>query len=234
MEVLRGIPFRPDLDALLSRLHIAKGSQDARDFQALLDEVTSVARPKAAYEVSYVEDRREDTVTVGGVVFTSPVLRANLDGVERVFPHVATCGTELDEVPVGDDDLMRSFWLDTIKETALQAARTFLEGHLQQQHAPGQLSKISPGAGPTYLWPIQQQRQLFSLLHGVEKQIGVRLTDSLLMIPTKSVSGIYFPTEVRFEACRLCPREKCPGRHAPYDSKLSQSYHEANRQQFRR
>jgi hypothetical protein len=50
--------------------------------------------------------------------------------------------------------------------------------------------------------------------------VGVRLTDSCLMMPTKSVSGIRFPTETSFESCQLCPRDDCPGRRAPYDSGL--------------
>jgi hypothetical protein len=48
----------------------------------------------------------------------------------------------------------------------------------------------------------------------------VTLTDSFLMVPTKSVSGIVFPTEVSFESCRLCPRSDCPGRRAKYDPNL--------------
>ena len=69
-------------------------------------------------------------------------------------------------------------------------------------------------------WPITQQQQLFSLFGDVEAKIGVRLTDSFLMLPMKSVSGVYFPTETSFESCRLCPRKVCPGRRAPYDPKL--------------
>ena len=61
-----------------------------------------------------------------------------------------------------------------------------------------------------------QQRQLFQLLGDVESSIGVRLTDSFLMIPNKTVSGILFPTEVPFYSCQLCTREACPRRRAEY------------------
>ena len=52
------------------------------------------------------------------------------------------------------------------------------------------------------------------------RTIGVRLTDSFVMLPMKSVSGVYFPTEHTFASCQLCPRDDCPGRSAPYDPKL--------------
>ena len=54
--------------------------------------------------------------------------------------------------------------------------------------------------------------------------IGVTLSESFLMIPIKSVSGILFPKEIRFESCQLCPREKCAGRRAPYEESLWQEY----------
>jgi len=46
----------------------------------------------------------------------------------------------------------------------------------------------------------------------------------MAMIPTKSVSGIYFQTEVRWENCQLCPMENCIGRRAPYSPELKKQY----------
>jgi hypothetical protein len=148
--------------------------------------------------------------------------------VERVFPYIATCGREADEAPLPSDDMMAPFWLDTIKGMALGAAGEALRDHLSRTYAVGRMSSMNPGAGPHDLWPIEQQSQLFSLLGDVEGRIGVRLTDSFLMIPNKTVSGIYFPTEITFEACKLCPREVCQGRRAPYDEALSKSYNVAS------
>ncbi len=86
---------------------------------------------------------------------------------------------------------------------------------------------MAPGAGAGDDWPITQQKELFSLFGGrekVEELIGVRLTDSFLMVPIKSVSGIFFPTEIRFESCQICPREQCIGRRAAYDPEVVKKY----------
>ena len=72
------------------------------------------------------------------------------------------------------------------------------------------------------MWPIEQQRELFALLGDVEGLIGVRLTASFLMVPTKSVSGLRFASAAEFYSCQLCRREKCPGRRAPFDRALWQ------------
>jgi hypothetical protein len=82
----------------------------------------------------------------------------------------------------------------------------------------GPTAAMSPGSLAD--WPIREQRPLFSLLGDPEQAIGVKLTDSFLMIPNKTVSGLRFSTEERFESCQLCPREHCPGRRAAYEPDL--------------
>ncbi len=86
------------------------------------------------------------------------------------------------------------------------------------------MKKLHVGEGsPQEDWPIQQQVPLFKLLGETESTVGVKLTDSLLMVPTKSVSGIRFGAETSFESCMLCPRPVCQNRRAPYDAALLDS-----------
>ena len=86
------------------------------------------------------------------------------------------------------------------------------------------MSRMSPGSGAANVWPITQQKVLFSLFGNVEELIGVKLTDRCLMMPIKSVSGVFFPNENKFESCQLCPREGCVGRRAPHDLALVKKY----------
>jgi len=81
---------------------------------------------------------------------------------------------------------------------------------------------MAPGSLPN--WPIEQQKPLFELFGDVQATIGVKLTDSLLMLPAKSVSGIYFPTETSFFSCQLCPRERCDSRKAKYNEKKAKEF----------
>jgi hypothetical protein len=215
MEILTNIPVDLDMKVLLSRLHISEGDPDAASVRKLAEWASAIANPKAVYDICYVEDRSADTVSIGGVTFTSRVLSTNLDHVHRVFPYIVTCGTELEAQPNITGDLMEFYWLDEIKHLALGAAYAYMQRHLADNYRPGKMSRMSPGSLED--WPITQQVHLFSLFGDTEEKIGVRLTDTFLMLPTKSVSGIFFPTEADFENCQLCSREGCPGRRAPYD-----------------
>jgi hypothetical protein len=186
--------------------------------RGLVDQAQVLGRPKALYGVAYVDSKEDDLVVIEGVTFTSRVLRVNLEQAHRVFAYVVTCGTELEEWSQSIDDMLQNYWADAIKHSALHAARTALLDHLCETYRLGSTSTMNPGSLAD--WPIQQQRPLFALLGDVEGAIGVHLTDSLLMIPSKSVSGIRFPTEESFESCQLCPREQCPGRRAAYQPSL--------------
>jgi hypothetical protein len=223
MEVLSGIPINLELGKVLRRLRLREANENIENtVRELLEIIRPVAKPKAVYAVCYVENRNAESLDIGGVRFTSRLLRVNLDRIERVFPYVATCGRELDEIAVPAEDFMKSYCLDVIKEMALRSAISYLENYLKTKYALGQLSRMNPGSLES--WPVTQQRELFSVLGDVEAAIGVELTESYLMIPVKSVSGIFFPTEVRFESCQLCRRAVCRERRAPYEPKLARKY----------
>ena len=85
---------------------------------------------------------------------------------------------------------------------------------------------MAPGSGSADIWPITQQKELFSIFGNVQDLIGVKLTDKYLMIPLKSISGIFFQTETTFVTCQLCPREACIRRRAPYSPDLVRKYKE--------
>ncbi len=223
MEILDSIPFDVDAHEVLRRAHLTKADADiTQGARELIEQARQVARPKVVYEVCYVENKRTDSLELAGITFTSRVLRMNLDQVQRIFAYVATCGTELTEISAPAGDMLLDYCLDIIKEMALRTAMAHLRKHLETRYALGQTSSMNPGSLED--WPITQQNELFSIFGDVEKLIGVRLSDSFLMIPTKSVSGIIFPTQVRFESCQLCPREVCPSRRAAFDSSLAEQY----------
>jgi len=226
MEILDKIPFQLDEEKLLKKLRVDKKGEYYAEINRMVKKVTPSIRPKVVYSVSYLEERNPGSITINGTRFTSRVLSKNLEKVERVFPFIATCGSELDEIEKSYDDMLELFWLDTIKYFALDASAQFIKNYLKEKFALNKISSMSPGSGKQEIWPIEQQKQLFSLFGDVEKLIGVKLTDSCLMIPNKSVSGIYFPKDVTFENCQLCPREDCPGRRAVYDESLLNSYYE--------
>jgi hypothetical protein len=223
-RILTDIPVELDTEALMRRAGVDASGEYAEEFSVLVEEAGRVACPKALYRESFVDCRSaDDGVTIDGVTFTSRILRANLDKVERVFPYIATCGRELDAIPLEPDDFLMQFWLDVIKTTVLGIARDHLNEHLTRRYALGKTASMNPGSGDASIWPIEQQALLFRLFENAREQIGVELTDSFLMIPNKTVSGVRFATEIDFRTCQLCHRDVCPSRASPFDQDLWES-----------
>jgi hypothetical protein len=220
LKILDDIRFALNGPTLMKHLHIEPGSDDEKELQILMDLACEVGNPKAAYAVSFVETRDGDTVKIGGTSFTSRTLSRNLASSERIFPLLATCGHEMDEAFPAKGDMVKEFWWDMIKGQMLAAANTYLDDHLHRKFRLGKTVTMRPGSGDASVWPIEQQRELFALMGDVEQAIGVRLTDSFLMIPNKTTSGILFPTEVDFRSCEVCHRENCPSRHAAFNRQL--------------
>ena len=216
--VLDRIPFSVDVPRLLTMVHMTEDSDDAPTLHSLCDEAGALARPKVIYRVSFIDSKADDHVVVEGAKLSSRVMRVNLDTAQRVFAYVATAGAELERWANTKEDILEQYWAEAIMLQAVGAANAFLAAHLQEQHRPGPLSRMNPGSLQD--WPLREQRPLFGLLGDVEGRIGVRLTDSCLMVPRKSTSGIQFPTQETFESCQLCGREVCPNRRAPYDATL--------------
>jgi hypothetical protein len=188
----------------------------------LIDALHAAGAPAAAFRASYVDEMREDGVVIDGISFTSRVLRRNLEGVGRVFPFVMTLGQAVDEAIETAGGMLEKYLLEELGNMMLREARGRFEQAIRSRFALDTISCMAPGSLPD--WPIEEQAPLFRLLSGVDAAIGVTLTGSFLMLPRKSISGVYFPSEGTFFSCQLCPRECCEGRKARYDPKKARAY----------
>lgn len=150
-----------------------------------ISEVREAASPKASaaeVEISVCGD----VVSIGEIEVRSRNLAKNLEGCTRATVMAVTLG-------VGVDMLLRRksvtspaehFVCDGVAsafaETAADTAEEFFLGSCA--HRP----RFSPGYGDL---PLDIQRDVLSLCDA-EKLLGIRLTDTLLMIPTKSITAI--------------------------------------------
>ena len=223
MASFTDIPFDLNTSLLIDQFGVQPSIDRAKEFEDLIEEVKQIAKPKALYKVSFIEEKGEDTVTFDGVTFTSRALRKNVDTIERVFPFIVTGGAEIDAIEIGQDDSEKQNWLSCIKGTLVMASIQFLIEHITKTYRVSKLSFMGPGQGDPPVWPYEQLRELYSICGDVERLIGVRLTESLLMIPSASAAAILFPAEVDFQGCQLCHNETCSFRQAPFDKELWES-----------
>lgn len=212
--VLDHIDPHLNIELLMKRLHLKKGESYTREFEVLVEEASAIAHPKAVGSLAFIDEKEDDHIILNGVKLNSRILRVNLDQTHRVFPYVVTCGAELAEWALTKTDMLERYWAEEICEQTMRLASQAIQKEIDRRYEPGRLSSMSPGSLDD--WPLGEQAPLFSLLGNVSEAIGVVLNDSMMMIPSKSVSGILFPADVPFASCQLCPRKNCPSRKAAF------------------
>ena len=222
---LDNIAITTTFEQALEKLRIEE-AEDIVLIKGLFQTAKEIARPKILYKESFVEEISGNNVRIDGFDFKSNVLAANLKDVHRVFAYVCTCGTEVDDWSHSEKDYVVSLWLDMIKEMFLRDAIDFFVEFMGKSYKFEKMSTINPGSGNVENWDITQQHTLFAMIGDVKEEIGVRLTDTSLMHPIKSTSGLLYPSETGYVNCILCTRENCPSRRAEFDAVLyAQTFH---------
>jgi len=189
----------------------------------LFDEASKALRPKVLFRELFI-DRHETvdalpSVTIGEQRFIGKALYA-LEDVHRVIAYVATCGSGMESFDPSSWDMLAPYWLDSIKNQALGAARRRMLEYCKERFGIAKPLSLNPGSGNVDIWPIEQMQGLFSLLGGSDL-IGVKLTESSLMVPNKTIAGLLFASaSTDYESCAYCERPQCPNRRVPFKQVL--------------
>lgn len=189
-EIFTQIPFKIDGQELIDSLHLGKHESMKEMLYDFIGEAEKIAVPKGIYKKMTVSDRDSDSIVIQGYTFHSKILAENTKNKPYVFPYVITCGMEIEKWSENNDDIMEQFIIDGIKGMIVTEGAKYIQDHIQNEYNIDDISYHIPGFLDD--WSIYEQKELFQLLGEEVKSTGVFLTQSSLMRPTKSVSGLYY------------------------------------------
>jgi hypothetical protein len=111
---------------------------------------------------------------------------------------------------MADGDPLKGYIYDMLGSIAVDAAADLMQAELERIIVSSG-KKITNRYSPGYCgWHVSEQHKLFRLLP--DNFCGIRLTDSALMDPIKSISGIIgIGKDVRYNqhTCSLCDMKEC-------------------------
>lgn len=120
----------------------------------------------------------------------SAALAKHLSGCHAVYLVCGTIGAMFDALQrrTAAKSASDAFILQAIGAAAIEAWMDSVEDEIRRELAPGEIlaPRYSPGYGG---WQLEAQRDLLSILDA-PRTVGVALTDTLLMVPSKSVSAV--------------------------------------------
>jgi len=149
-----------------------------------------LAKPLALHAWFAIEEMDEKGLVLkDGTRFNIGSRSKLWQGAEHVATALCTIGAELEQLTselFAKGEPLLAWVLDGVGSAAIDSLETQLQQLIcQEAHQSGMIvgPKLHPGSRE---WSLEEQRVLFGLLP-VEK-IGVRLTESCMMIPRKSTS----------------------------------------------
>ena len=185
---------------------------------ALLSECLKETEGKLTYKVCY----KTFPVTANGNEIdlsfcktTSKDLKVNLDGATEIILFAATIGLYVDRLIAKYNLLspVKALFFQAIGAERIESlCDAFNEDITNELEKKGKFTRprFSAGYGD---FGIEFQKDIFAAL-SVDKNIGVKLNDSLLMTPSKSVTAIIGVSDKkanRKEKCADCKKD-CPFR----------------------
>ena len=203
-------------------LGYGKNAVDDKTLQEIQDsfrELERLADKKSIYRIFELSLKDENELKIGNVEIYSRNLRTNLKDCKQVVLFVATLGTEVDRL------IRKMQVVDMAKAVVMQAcAATLLEEYcdeLQQKIAERMQEqgkyirpRFSPGYGD---FSIQHQKAVLAMLEA-SKRIGVTMTDSYMLTPTKSVTAVIgigdAEMNCNLNSCEECDKTDCTYRRS--------------------
>jgi len=181
----------------------------------LINEITEELLPlgdiRAEYrifkEISLIHE--EKSLQVEGVVFNiKPIIYRQIKEAEEAALFISTAGPVIGEKSrnsMKSGDMLKGYVYDVIGSEVVEAAADMMQEELKAE-AAARGKKITNRFSPGYCgWDVAEQHKLFSFLK--DNFCGITLTESALMNPIKSVSGLIGIGEhVRYAPyqCHLC------------------------------
>lgn len=225
MQVVDCGPLIYHEEELRKKIKIDSIKAKKGEIKALIEKSQDWIDPKAVFTYLNVTEIEDDKIRLeNGVTFKSIILGEMLEPNQTVAPHLVTIGTEFDHQlsKFSKKNIFLGLILDRIGNYALGLARRNLRYRIEKKLGK-KISNFGPGEGGGNLFEIEQQSVLFQILQP-EKNIGVKLTPSYIMIPRKSSSGIFAATSLKYVACQYCSRERCEYRRSPFKGEYVSSH----------
>lgn len=203
-------------EKLLEKWEAANEEGEVND---LLAEAEAIASPKAYIIPTVINEIGDGYVILNGIRFDSVLLADKLAPIhnkgEKIYFFTNTCGMELHEWAMANDDVLLKGVAEDICLAYLGIVSSAVREYVRKTYYPGRhFSTMNPGS--LAAWNIRGQIPTFELLGEGAVRCGVSLGESMLMTPFKSGSGVYFETEHDFESCMFCDKLDCPNRRAEY------------------
>jgi len=194
----------------------------------MLSYLKTICRPRCGYLICSGGIFEKKHVKVDdSILNTGAIIATAMKEAEYIAVFTATLGEEFDQLLYElkqEDDILKDFIANSLGSILAEGVTEQLMKELERNVSIDKLY-TSNNYSPGYCdWPLTEQQKLFSILP--PHITGIHLTDSCLMLPIKSVSGIVgIGKKVikRPYKCEICKMKNCVKNKILREKKISTS-----------
>ncbi|MDX2432309.1 MAG: vitamin B12 dependent-methionine synthase activation domain-containing protein [Bacteroides sp.] len=181
----------------------------------LIAECQEIMEPKGGFVLKdALPTGNPEDISIPGTNFhTGKTIVKMLKGARQYVFFMATAGPEPEKLAktlIAEGQYLEGYIVDLIASSLAETAAQYVHDYLKELLAQKDF-KITNRYSPGYCgWKVDEQQKLFSLFP--EGSCGITLSESSLMFPIKSVSGVVGAgPEVSFRdyTCELCSMKDC-------------------------
>jgi len=207
-----------DPDEIFSYLGNGEGLVDTHT-EKLIDQYISECKKIMSPQGGYVRfeaivSESSEEIKIEGTRFqTGRIINKMLSNAEEYAFFMVTAGPapeSLSRSLLEEGQYLEGYLVDLIESGIVESAANLVHDHISSLAASRNL-KVTNWYSPGYCsWNVNEQQKLFSLIP--EGCCGITLSDSSLMSPIKSLSGIVgIGTSVKFQeyTCEICNMKNC-------------------------
>jgi hypothetical protein len=188
MYMVNNLDLKIDKKEAMRYLRVAK-SDEVTDALAneCIKEIYKIASPKAVYLESSIEFLDDDMVKLDFMTVKSHSLTVNLNKCKKVVVFAATLGIEVDRAIEKYSKILQSkaSMYHAVGSALIESFCNYVNDAVTE-NVRKSTRRFSPGYGDL---PLECQKDVLRALDA-ERKIGIILSDSLLMSPSKSVTAI--------------------------------------------
>jgi hypothetical protein len=192
-----------------------QGLDDFLDvFEEVLQEGPSIIHAQGGFVVLDQFECLDTEIRIGETTFhTGSIIAKQFRQASKIVLFACTAGPGVREKYnqfMAEGDYLKAFFVDTLGTVAVEKAtdtiHRYIRHHFEHEGLHG-TNRYSPGYCG---WSVKEQHELWKFLPTA--YCGITLTDSALMLPIKSVSGIIgLGPHARKNpySCSICELENC-------------------------
>jgi len=180
----------------------------------MLDELSTCCTPEYGYVIHPGKRLDNSHLQISETTLQpGKIITSSLQEADSFAVFLVTAGKGFDawnrQIQQGDD-MVCAFFADSLGSVIAEASVAVMQARIEQEMAERGLF-VSNSYSPGYCdWSLVEQQKLFTFFP--EQFCGVTLTESCLMLPIKSVSGIVGigkNVKKRLYSCDVCTMTTC-------------------------